>query len=379
MMPPPGMSPQQTQQWSQGMQDSLRKGGQNPATFGFSQAQTGVQRPVIQRPGQAQPQQNPYGSATPYGGTATPSKPGPGRPSVMTAYGGQNVGPKPQQATPSKPSPGVPSMPMYQGRPTGNAGKQQPAPPQQYNGPMPSDYGVDFRAPPVRPQYIQPDGSRSHVPPSAGSQGPSQPGRYMPPPGGQPQVAGMMAPGAPWWATDDPAQPDIRQPRNDNWAAPQTPGRPAGGGQMIEPPDWFAPGGGGGVPLKPGMAQPSQDSYGTATPYGDPNAGLVHYAGDGRPRFVPGQIDPNVANNPYANRPPPFQATTQNFDGTQSQMPNFQQRDAFISQINNQLGQMQNQSWQQPGVGAPQFDFPQMWGQAASDPRWESYRQPSWP
>jgi hypothetical protein len=45
-------------------------------------------------------------------------------------------------------------------------------------------------------------------------------------------------------------------------------------------------------------------------------------------------------------------------------MPNFQQRDAFISQINNQLGQMQNQSWQQPGMGAPQFNFPTMWGQA---------------
>lgn len=84
----------------------------------------------------------------------------------------------------------------------------------------------------------------------------------------------------------------------------------------------------------------------------------------GQPPIGPGLIDPNVANNPYANRPQPFQQTTQNFDGTQSQMPNFQQRDAFIGQINNQLGQMQNQSWQQPGMGAPQFDFPQMWGQA---------------
>ena len=45
-------------------------------------------------------------------------------------------------------------------------------------------------------------------------------------------------------------------------------------------------------------------------------------------------------------------------------MPNFQQRDAFIAQINNQLGQMQQQSWQRPGMGAPQFNFPQMWGQA---------------
>jgi hypothetical protein len=73
--------------------------------------------------------------------------------------------------------------------------------------------------------------------------------------------------------------------------------------------------------------------------------------------------NPNIANNTQAQRPPAFQSQTNNFDGTQSQMPNFQQRDAFISQINNQLGQMQGQSWNQP-VGAPQFNFPQMWGQA---------------
>lgn len=77
-----------------------------------------------------------------------------------------------------------------------------------------------------------------------------------------------------------------------------------------------------------------------------------------RPDALPGP------SHPAADRPPPFQATTQNFDGTQSQMPNFQQRDAFIAQINNQLGQMQQQSWQRPGMGAPQFNFPQMWGQA---------------
>jgi hypothetical protein len=73
---------------------------------------------------------------------------------------------------------------------------------------------------------------------------------------------------------------------------------------------------------------------------------------------------PNAANSPFANRPPPFQAATQNFDGTQSQMPNFQQRDAFISQINNQLGRLQGLSRESPGMGAPQFNFPQMWGQA---------------
>ena len=211
-------------------------------------------------PGQAQPQQNPYGSSTPYGGK--PQAMGP-----QWNQGGTN-----QQQTRQQPF----QQYMTQGSPYGVQRPQQPAPPKQYEGPTPSDAGVDFRD----PRYRQP---------AAASPGPSQPGL------------------------------------------------PAGGG-------------GGGVLLTPGLI--------------DPNAGLVHYAGDGRPRFAPGQIDPNVANNPYANRPPPFQATTQNFDGTQSQMPNFQQRDAFISQINNQLGQMQGQSWQQPGMGAPQFNFPQMWGQA---------------
>jgi hypothetical protein len=139
----------------------------------------------------------------------------------------------------------------------------------------------------------------------------------------------------------------------------------------------------------PGQAQPQQNPYGSSTPYGGKpqsmgpqwNPGgtnqqqtrqqpFQQYMAQGSPYGGGNQsqqqpaIDPNVANNPYANRPPPFQATTQNFDGTQSDMPNFQQRDAFISQINNQLGQMQNQSWQQPGVGAPQFNFPQMLGQA---------------
>lgn len=99
----------------------------------------------------------------------------------------------------------------------------------------------------------------------------------------------------------------------------------------------------GGPPptTRPGAAQPRQSAYDTSTPY--PTHGQQ---------------------GPATNRPPPFQASTQNFDGTQSQMPDFRQRDAFIAQINNQLGQMQQQSWQQPGMGAPQFNFPQMWGQA---------------
>lgn len=343
-----------------------RMRGQRPASSGGNFS--------AYSPGQAQPQQNPYGSSTPYGG----------KPQSMVPQGTQ--GGTNQQQTRRQPTP-----PQYtpQGGPYGaQYGVQRPlvqppAPAQQYGGYTPSDSGVDFREGEdgqIRdPRYRQP---------AAGSPGPSQPGRYMPPPGGQPQLSGMLAHDAPWWAGEMgnlPHAPGDNRPayldgrptgaNASNWMnqGPSQPGLPAGGGQMIEPPDWFAPGGGGGVPLKPGMAQPSQDSYGTATGYGkthispgliDPNAGLVHYAGDGRPRFAPGQIDPNVANNPYANRPPPFQQTTQNLDGTQSEMPNNQQRDAFISQINNQLGQMQNQSWQQPGMGAPQFNFPQMLGQA---------------
>ena len=49
--------------------------------------------------------------------------------------------------------------------------------------------------------------------------------------------------------------------------------------------------------------------------------------------------------------------------GGYSDQPDTPQRDAFISQVNNQLGQMQGQSWQQP-TGAPQFNFGQMMGQA---------------
>lgn len=169
-----------------------------------------------------------------------------------------------------------------------------------------------------------------------------------------------------------------------------------------------------GTRIKPGgvgSAQPQYSPYANSTPYGQqpqapqggsakppslsqytsPGAALPGRFGGGKApqeaneagfqyptgqqqlmnRYGPGTSPGYMAGNqdtsgfnPTANRPPPFQATTQNFDGTQSQMPNFQQRDAFISQINNQLGQMQQQSWQQPGMGAPQFNFPQMWGQA---------------
>lgn len=137
----------------------------------------------------------------------------------------------------------------------------------------------------------------------------------------------------------------------------------------------------------PGQAKPQQSPWSTSTKYGQdrPSGGTPSAKASGpvggqpanRPMYgiyAPGSTAEDInragpdalpsPSQPAANRPPPFQATTQNFDGTQSQMPNFQQRDAFIAQINNQLGQMQQQSWQRPGMGAPQFNFPQMWGQA---------------
>jgi hypothetical protein len=73
--------------------------------------------------------------------------------------------------------------------------------------------------------------------------------------------------------------------------------------------------------------------------------------------------DPNIANNAQAPRPPAFQASYGQMGGGYSDQPDTPQRDAFISQVNNQLGQMQGQSWQQP-TGAPQFNFGQMMGQA---------------
>lgn len=64
-------------------------------------------------------------------------------------------------------------------------------------------------------------------------------------------------------------------------------------------------------------------------------------------------------------RPQPFQAAYGQIGGGYSSQPNFAQRDAFVSNINNQLGEMQQQSWANPGSqGAPQFNFGQMWGQA---------------
>lgn len=126
-----------------------------------------------------------------------------------------------------------------------------------------------------------------------------------------------------------------------------------------------------------GSAQSRQDSYATATPYGQ----QMGYRGPSLPKAPkqqqPVQAPPAVASMPVA-RPtqqgqpqmgyrgpqlPAFEQLWGDIGGGYGQSPNFAQRDAFISQINSQLGQMQQQSWNQP-MGAPQFNFPQMWQQA---------------
>jgi hypothetical protein len=95
----------------------------------------------------------------------------------------------------------------------------------------------------------------------------------------------------------------------------------------------------GGTPAgKPGQAQSQQSPYATSTPYGAYN--------------------PNIANNPQAPRPPAFQASYGQPDGSFSSQPNFGQRDAFIQNLNQQAGM-------QTG-GMPQFNFGQAWNQAGN-------------
>lgn len=229
---------------------------------------------------------------------------------------------------------------------------------------------------------------------------PSRFGWGMPQQGGQPQSAaapsgqpGSVTPSKPGPGRPSaPMQPQGMAPPKPAVPMPQY-GQPGGGTtNRFDGSGWASDG--TRIPA-PGRAQPRQSPYATSTPYAQPRApveladpriaeaGIMAGAGGYRQppngpaapqvfnRYGPGTSPEYMQQNPdtepfnsAANRPPPFQSTTRNFDGTTSQMPNFQQRDAFIAQINNQLGQMQNQSWQRPGMGAPQFNFPQMWGQA---------------
>jgi len=61
---------------------------------------------------------------------------------------------------------------------------------------------------------------------------------------------------------------------------------------------------------------------------------------------------------------PPFSAAYQGFDGRVTDSPNYNQRDAFISNINNQLGMQQMQGFNTPRPAPPQLDFNQLWSQA---------------
>ena len=100
--PPPGLSPQQTQQWASSFQDRLRQERKDPAAFGFGQpaarpAQPQSQPPTSRpagnfsaySPGQAQPQQSPWATATQYGQQPAWAQ--------QLPYGGQNVGVQPFQ------------------------------------------------------------------------------------------------------------------------------------------------------------------------------------------------------------------------------------------------------------------------------------------
>jgi hypothetical protein len=90
----------------------------------------------------------------------------------------------------------------------------------------------------------------------------------------------------------------------------------------------------------PGQAQPIQPQS-QGTPYGAQPDGNYAYA------------TPN-------NRPAPFTQRYTNFDGTQSEQPNFGQRDAFIQNINDSMLPYYGGKSQ----GAPQFDFQSMYKQA---------------
>lgn len=126
---------------------------------------------------------------------------------------------------------------------------------------------------------------------------------------------------------------------------------PAGTQRPIAGPRMLHDSNGDGVDdrlAKAGLGKSPQrpDPWMGGTPYGQQPSGNLAYA-------------------PPDQRPPPFQAAYGQIGGGYAPQQNAGQRDAFISNINNQLGQMQQQSWASPGsVGAPQFNFGQMWGQA---------------
>lgn len=137
-------------------------------------------------------------------------------------------------------------------------------------------------------------------------------------------------------------------------------------------PDGLIPAAPAGAPSAWNPYQPQQPATQLSSPMSSaqfaPQEGAVNRAGAVvRPYAVgsdggrwAGGLSPTAAMGGMQ----PFQASYgQPFGGVSSE-PNFQQRDAFINSITGQLGQMQQQSWKNPNMGAPQFDFGKMWGQA---------------
>jgi len=68
----------------------------------------------------------------------------------------------------------------------------------------------------------------------------------------------------------------------------------------------------------------------------------------------------NYGNMPPSQRPQPFTAQYQNFDGSVSDTPNYAQRDAFIQNINDAM----TPYYTGQATGVPQFDLQSMWGKA---------------
>lgn len=256
------------------------------------------------------PQQGgqPQSAAAPSGqlGSMTPSKPGPDRPSAPMQPQGM-APPKPAVPMPQYGQPGGGTTNRFDGAGWASDGTRIPAGGRAQPRQSPYANSTPYAQPRAPVELADPRIAEAGIMAGAGG--------YRQPPNGpaSPQVFNRYGPGT---------SPEYMQQNPDT-----EPFNPAATPYGQQPPAW--------------MPDPGLRPLATQGPAGQPMG-------------LPGPM----------SRPAPFQSTTRNFDGTTSQMPNFQQRDAFIAQINNQLGQMQNQSWQRPGMGAPQFDFPTMWGQA---------------
>jgi len=144
-----------------------------------------------------------------------------------------------------------------------------------------------------------------------------------------PEAAQQKYPGAP--------QNQPRYPWRASGKSQPKPQQNTGGQQEAAPGPQKAP---DMSMYSPGQAKPIQPQS-QGTPYGAQSDGNYAYA------------TPN-------NRPAPFTQRYTNFDGTQSEQPNFGQRDAFIQNINDSMLPYYGGKAQ----GAPQFDFQSMYKKA---------------